>query len=71
MEFGPKPLVAYLEADHLVPAVDHLDVAVAGVVEGARVALADEEDDAGIGATDARLGGPEAGSSIEFSSYRF
>ena len=66
MEFVP-----YLEADHLVPAVDHLDVAVAGVVEGARVALADEEDDAGIGAADARLGGPVAGSAIEFGCSDF
>ena len=31
-----------------MPAVDHLDVAVAGVVEGARIALAEEEDDGGV-----------------------
>ena len=54
-----------------MPTVDHLDVAVAGVVEGARVALADEEDDAGIGAADARLGGPVAGSAIEFGYSHF
>ena len=64
-------MVRYLEADHLVPAVDHLDVAVAGVVEGARVALPDEEDDAGVGARDAPLGGPEANSSLEFDCLDF
>ena len=64
MEFVP-----HLEADHLVPAVDHLDVAVAGVVEGARVALTDEEDDAGVGAADARFRGSVAGSPVEFNGF--
>ena len=64
-------MVHYLEADHLVPAVDHLDVAVAGVVEGARITLPDEDYDAGVGAADASFGGPEANSQLKFDCLDF